>query len=68
VSTIIDQYLHRHSIARALRAERRIERFMDRTGLPVADIAIVQFGHAGELYPQWSGAIDLIPVIAIEDE
>jgi hypothetical protein len=55
-----DQILFTACRARAMRLERRIESFLLRTGLSIRDTTLVQLRN-GETYPQWSGAIALLP-------
>jgi hypothetical protein len=62
-ATLMDELISRYQMARAVRAERRIEKFIARTGLPIDQIGTVCFEH-GEIYPQWIGAIDLLPIAA----
>jgi hypothetical protein len=55
-----DAILFTASKARAMRLERRIESFLLRTGLAVRDTTLVQLRN-GETYPQWSGAVAMLP-------
>lgn len=62
------QYLDAVMMGRCLRAERRIHDFMQRTGLPLSEVHMVFFQKTGESYPQWKGAVELLPIICAPED
>ena len=56
--------IHRHLMAMMLindmKVERRIRSFLDRTGLPLSEVVLVQLRGGGR-FPQWKGALREIP-------
>jgi hypothetical protein len=54
--------------AQNLRAEFRLRDFLLRNRLPLNEVEMVYFQQTGESYPQWKGAIDLLPVVSAPED